>query len=95
MNDKHLLGILLDNINFLQTGLCALSRDLWMRSIITLSESRYLEQYIKTHRPTEVSEHDRYYWLSGNKEPRIAWLKEQIESAVNIPEITITSIKSY
>lgn len=71
---KELLEVMLENIDKLKEGLCLLSLDLRCADLITRDEDMiimlYLENNIKS---------SRFAWPVGEKEPRIKWLKEQIE----------------
>jgi hypothetical protein len=76
----ELLKILLENIGFLDTGLCYLSFDLFLLKKVNIYEMEILRDYINDNNPYEPHE---YMFIRGMKEPRIQWLKEQIEKLEN------------
>lgn len=77
---SQLLKILLENIGFLDTGLCYLSFDLFLLKKVNESEMKILRGYIDDNNPYCTHE---YMFIRGMKEPRIRWLKEQIEKLEN------------
>lgn len=76
---KELLQILLDNIDKLDTGLCWLTHCLWNDGVISLRDAIILSDYIDESAPEGIDPCTYFIGDSGDKEPRIEWLKRQIE----------------
>jgi hypothetical protein len=70
---KELLQLMLDNIDLLSAGLCHLNYKLFDLNMITENEYYLLDHFFLN----EFSDFD-YHWKMGLKEPRIEWLKKQI-----------------
>jgi len=75
---KDLLKILLDNIHYLDSGLCRLCFHLNIKNKISKEELRILEYFFERNKPNGVKIYDLWF-PSGIKQPRIEWLKKQIE----------------
>ena len=75
---RKLLYILLDSVqkNDL-SGLCTHVNILTLRKSINLKEAHILNHIINSNPPFNKYD-SRYYWEPELKEPRIEWLKEQI-----------------
>lgn len=86
-NTKDLLIILLESIqkreSYLQCNLCKLIYNLKGNEIINIAEMFRLQDYLYDNRPIEAVFHNEleegYWWDKFDKEPRIKWLKKQIE----------------
>ena len=82
---KELLEVMLENICYLESGLCLLASDLAHRhNTISIPElfrlNNYMHNYLPAH--TFFYRNDRISRSSfpfGEKQPRIDWLKQQIE----------------
>jgi hypothetical protein len=74
-SEKELLQILLDNMDLLDTGLCRLSGYLRITGVISIEEELLIDRYFT--RTLDVL--FTYSFPEGEKEPRIKWLKEQID----------------
>ena len=86
---KELLELVLQNIYKLKKtdGLCGLINDLGVEGLILMDEAWILWRYIHKNRPVnnyyflnKINGNNKYlfYWKSGEKEPRIQWLKKHI-----------------
>ena len=80
---KELLGITLANINLLRSGLCNLISILHDCGDINLEEYAILKEYFDINQYPSTLWYAPYWWRLGDKEPRIAWLKEQIKKNSN------------
>jgi len=77
-SEKELLELLLENINWLSAGLCNLAFDLLSHGVMNSQEYAILHQLIWDNEP--FTTYDKYYfWLPGNKEPRIDFLNQLIK----------------
>lgn len=91
--NKELLQLLLDNIDKLGTGLCALAQRLNDEDIMSYNDWDKVNFYIYKNKPfyyrlrrslwlvISLPEHMSYsfFWPIGQKEPRIKWLEQQIK----------------
>ena len=83
----ELLKILLEHINTIgmsaeqSKGLCSLIYRLDLANIISKSEGHKISNYIYENKPNIT--YFPYFWEQGMREPRIKWLKEQIEKLEN------------
>ena len=84
---KRLLSILLTNVHKIGTGaldssgLCALSRNLWIEGIIKESENNKIKKYLAQNAPKRDVRFDSnsHYWFEiGQVEPRREWLEKEI-----------------
>jgi len=76
--EKELLQLLLDNIDKLETGLCYLTYFLWVyHNSISYDEKQKITLYIELKAPKKRK--DCFHWKPNEKQPRIEWLKSQIE----------------
>lgn len=85
-NIKDLLQVMLDNIHYLELGLCHLSFKLKNLKKINHDEFSLLKQFFYENKPNHINiKHywDRHWFEKGKIEPRIKWLKEQIEKLEN------------
>lgn len=81
---KELLQVMLDNIDMLESGLCYYVAALSRNSIISYSEYDHLIKYLDACLPDRkyrgiYIDRLEYCFPYGEKEPRIEWLKQQIE----------------
>ncbi len=75
---KQLLEVMLENIDMLKSGLCRLSHNLYYYTDkMSYNEMGNVQYYMSLFLPETKA--DGYCWPIGEKEPRIKWLKEQIE----------------
>jgi hypothetical protein len=74
---KELLEVMLKNICYMEYGLCGLIGVLLRHRKITISEVDILNKYLSDE--LDPDSDYRYYWVEGAKQPRIDWLKQQIE----------------
>jgi len=81
-SEKELLQVLLDNIDKLEYGLCLLIIILKENSLISEQEEEILNEFISNKAPERYHSIRKYRmaynWESGEKQPRIDWLNEQI-----------------
>jgi hypothetical protein len=76
---KELLEIMLENIDRLRFGLCALALDLTKDNIINDDEFITLIDYIEVNREGNYYYDDAdYFWKPRIKKPRKLWLERQI-----------------
>ena len=81
---KELLEVMLENITLLRGGLCTYAWDLYTDwKYISFDEWRVLNDYLHYNLPERtfyfIGDVPRFSFPYGEKEPRIKWLKEQIE----------------
>ena len=82
---KELLQVMLENIDRLDMGLCKLSSVLYYDlKLIDEAEFEIIDSYLIGNLPERketgfIPRIAIYSWPKGEKEPRIKWLKEQIE----------------
>ena len=76
---KELLILMLDNMIFFRSGLCALAENLYLNDIINGEEYRSLRDLIKSNKPERTYD-EEWYWKPGIKKPRVNWIKKQIET---------------
>lgn len=79
--DKELFQVMLDRIDMFKTGLCGLACDLHDVGIITLDERRHIIQYVNNYKHTHLKymfRRNAFMWTMRVVEPRIKWLKQQI-----------------
>jgi hypothetical protein len=76
---KVLLELVLENIFFLNEGFCDLIRGLKAREEISIEEHAELRKYLRDNEYPNETIWRPYWWKPGDKEPRIAWLKEHIK----------------
>lgn len=80
-SEKELLQILLNNINYLDTGLCKLSQFLFAIDKINWREFNFIIDLLYEN----ITDYyyacnpNRYFFKPGLKQPRIKYLKELIE----------------
>mgnify|MGYP001156520890 CR=1 FL=1 len=74
----QILQFLLSNIDSLELGLCDLASKLNTKGKLNINNTVKIIQYIETHRPP-LQEPHTLWWPKGEKEPRVEWLKNQIE----------------
>lgn len=81
---KELLEVMLENIDRLESGLCYYAAALARNDIISYSEYEHIIKYLdaclpeRKYRGRYLNSLD-YSFPYGEKEPRIKWLKEQID----------------
>lgn len=83
---KQLLQLMLDNKHLFKYGLCAWSRRIGDKNIISDDEDVLLIRYIEKNRPSKFSSIEAYkskdsvfYWEKENITPRIKWIKKHIK----------------
>lgn len=81
---KELLEVMLENIDSLESGLCILIHKLvFVTNDISFEEHVRLDEYLKENLPDKTFSYEydppRFSFPWGEKEPRIKWLKEQIQ----------------
>jgi hypothetical protein len=82
---KELLEVMLENIDSLHSGLCHLTYLLRAEyDIIEFSEYEFLGKFLEENLPVQKytppdSFDEMYSFPYGEKQPRIDWLKQQIE----------------
>lgn len=81
---KELLEVMLENIDKLESGLCKLNSRLHDYKIFSLREAHEVYVHFAYNLPAKRHRLPDtrlivYCWPCGEKEPRIKWLKEQIE----------------
>lgn len=83
--NKELLQILLDNIeeafsSKIYDGLCSLVGHVHRELFVSTYDANRLYEYLFLGLPTRFSQggYRGYCWIPGKLEPRIKWLKEQI-----------------
>ena len=74
----ELLQVMLDNEEYFQYGLCAMTVDLKLAGLITHFEMLALDQYILSRRPRTKTTRGGFYWTKGEWEPREKWLQQRI-----------------
>ena len=82
---KELLQVMLDSQHLFRRGLCQWTNDLHYSGLISFSESKVINTYIQTNKPSLFSSFqaficygEAYFWFIGDIEPRIKWLKQHI-----------------
>ena len=80
--EKELLQVLLDNSSIMDAGLCWLIDDLLRQDIISVKEFLVLENYLYNNKPSNILSLTEFWFPMGEKEPRINWLKEQINKLI-------------
>lgn len=82
---KELLELMLDNQSSFTTGLCNWVHSLRYLDKMSFEECRLLSKYVRENRPSKFSSIDAwnrrnsgYYWLYGDINPRIKWIKKHI-----------------
>jgi hypothetical protein len=86
-NIKQLLELMLSRQDLFTSGLCSWASRLVDRKLISYDEYGQLVRYIKYNGPQFkwynpymlFKANDCYYWLSGCKFPRVAWIKKHIK----------------
>ncbi len=78
--EKELLQVLLDNMDKFETGLCLLVQDLYELKLININELKLINVRIRNIPDRYDKEGNKYAykWVVYQKQPRIDWLKEQI-----------------
>jgi hypothetical protein len=90
---KELLELMLDNVNMIghsktkSGGLCSAAYRLHLKYKLTIAEFNLCIDYFKKNKPQGTSS-NHYYWPVSEKEPRKAWLLEQIK-IINLSEVKI------
>ena len=78
-NINKLLQICLDEFDsYFKTGLCRLSHSLYLNNKISNKECSIIEKYLKDNSFEDKTLFE-YWWNCSHKQPRIQWLKKQIE----------------
>lgn len=73
--EKELFELMLTRQGLFKTGICSWSFSLYIETLITLNEYDLLRNYLELN-----SLKDGGYWWGIEKiEPRIEWIKQQIE----------------
>lgn len=64
------------------SGLCICIEKMHKENIIDNYDSVLLTRYLRSHKPEHISFGGLlvYWWPAGQKEPRLQWLEEQINS---------------
>ena len=81
-SEKELLQVLLDNMDYFQTGLCRVITHLYLVDQIKYNELYLVRKYIRKNAPEMYDESgclSVFNWVKGEKQPRIDWLNEQIQ----------------
>jgi hypothetical protein len=73
--EKELFELMLTRQDLFKSGICLWSYDLWQKDLITFYEYVLLDNYLKLNSLKK----DGYWWRVGKIEPRIEWIKQQIE----------------
>ena len=77
-SEKELFELMLEHKDFFSTGICDWIFELWITDLITLEEYSLITYYLDTYQVLNLS--DCLYWFpKGEIEPRIEWIKQQIE----------------
>jgi len=76
---NELLQLMLDNQHLFETGLCLLAFTMSIKRIISHDECKFMKEYIRNNKPQNAIS-NFYYLQIGNIEPRIEWIKKQMES---------------
>jgi hypothetical protein len=83
---KELLQVMLDNQDYINSGLCSQAGNLCFKRKITYEEYSCLKNYIKDNRPSKWSSLDafihrncNFYWHPTNTNSRIKWIKKHIK----------------
>jgi hypothetical protein len=84
---------MLENEDMLETGMCQWSRDLYQTGIISRKEFRLFTEYLHDNDPNsshglyyyDPGAPGRYYYKSGDLEPRKLWLNEQLLKLNKLP----------
>ena len=73
--EKELFELMLTHQDLFKTGICNWSCNLCLERLITDDEYDLLDNYLDLNR----LEDEGYWWIRGQIEPRIEWIKDQIE----------------
>lgn len=73
-----MLEVMLEKPNLLNTGLCNLINALLDNDYLSLYEHEKISLFLEANLP-RYRFNTVYCWPVGEKEPRIKWIKEQIE----------------
>jgi hypothetical protein len=73
--EKELFELMLTRQDLFRTGICRWSIDLYEERLITINEYVLLDNYLKSNSLKD----DGYWWRVEEIEPRIEWIKQQIE----------------
>ena len=79
---KELLQLMLDNKRHLNSGLCKLNNDLYLKGYTTYFENEILRKYMQENKPKtfhNVVIADGYWWFPYRVFPRIKWIKKHIK----------------
>jgi hypothetical protein len=73
--EKELFELMLTRQDLFTDGLCCWVISMWAEEYITVPECGLLLNYLKASEPTK----GMYWWKPCKIEPRIEWIKQQIE----------------
>ena len=74
---KELLQLMLDRQDLFRSGLCGWAGNLYIEDAITSNEYNSLMKFIAIKNPASAG---NYWWKRGEIEPRIEWIKQQLEA---------------
>ena len=74
--EKELFELMLTRPDLFKTGICMWSFNLYVKRLITPDEHDLLDNYLELN---SLRDDGYYWWEEGQIEPRIEWIKEQIE----------------
>ena len=63
-------------------GMCCSIHILYLTNTIDCVEEKILEHYLEENSPIKKGTKD-FWWLKGDKQPRLKWLDEQIQKLQN------------
>jgi hypothetical protein len=73
--EKELFELMLTRQDLFETGICLWADYLSIEDLITYDEYGLLANYLKSNSLKD----EGYWWKEGQIEPRIKWIKQQIE----------------
>jgi hypothetical protein len=73
--EKELFELMLTRQDLFKTGICSWSFSLYIEGLITLNEYDLLRNYLELNSLKDGG----YWWEPYEIEPRIEWIKQQIE----------------
>ena len=93
---EDLLYVMYNNQSFFSRSLCEWVLDLSIYELINRDERNELLNYIKNNKPSRFSSlsslksiHTNFYWVAGEIEPRLKWLKKHIKKNENYTSIIL------
>lgn len=88
MTNKQIIILLLDNLEYLESGLCALSLSHQMFSLVGYPNIKHIRNWVDKNKPNTIHRAKTvclllYSWPQGSVDHRYYWLKSKLKEYEN------------